>query len=105
MKQRSNIGRAMARTAVLALLMVAAPVVRADADSEREQLARIANEIVRLQALVQQAAREADTKARVRFEYAWLTRDLELVRRGVEDHLDAPRQPRPVTPLTGDYRR
>lgn len=93
------------RAAVLALLMMATPLAHADADSEREQLARIANELVRLQALVQQAAREADAKARVHFEYAWLNRDLELVRRGVEDHLDAPRQPRPVPPLTGDYRR
>jgi RAQPRD family integrative conjugative element protein len=41
---------------------------------------------------------------RVRFRFDWLGRDLALVRRGIEDHADAPRQPRPVPALRGDYR-
>ncbi|HSV46447.1 MAG TPA: RAQPRD family integrative conjugative element protein, partial [Ramlibacter sp.] len=52
-----------------------------------------------------QAAKNADTTARVKFRYDWLGKDLDLVLRGVTDHLDAPRQPRPVPPLVGDYRR
>ena len=87
------------------LMLLAAASARADADSERESLARIAQELRRLQAQVADASRNADTSARVKFRYDWLEKDLELVLRGVTDHLDAPRQPRPVPPLTGDYRR
>jgi len=99
--------RTMSRhtTAVAMLLLMAAGAARADADSEREALARIAQELQRLQVQVSQASRTADTSARVKFRYDWLEKDLELVLRGVTDHLDAPRQPRPVPPLTGDYRR
>ena len=90
---------------IATLLLMAASVARADPDSERESLARIAQELRRLQVQVAQAARTADTSARVKFRYDWLEKDLELVLRGVTDHLDAPRQPRPVPPLAGDYRR
>lgn len=89
-------------TALLALAMSGA---RADADGEREALARIAQELQRLQQQVAESASSADTTARVKFRYDWLEKDLELVLRGVTDHLDAPRQPRPVPPLAGDYRR
>ena len=92
--------------AVLSLLAVLASApVCADADAEREALARIAFDLQRVQEQVREAAREAPGGARVRFEYPYLERDLELVRRGIEEHLDAPRQPRPVPALSGDYRR
>lgn len=94
------------RAATVALLwLMAASTAHADADSEREALARIAQELQRLQGQVAQAATTADTSARVKFRYDWLEKDLELMLRGVTDHLDAPRQPRPVPPLAGDYRR
>jgi RAQPRD family integrative conjugative element protein len=101
------IKRTMFRRAapIAMLLMLIAGAARADTDSERESLARIAQELQRLQDQVAQAAKAADTSARVKFRYDWLEKDLELVLRGVTDHLDAPRQPRPVPPLAGDYRR
>ena len=77
----------------------------ADTDAEREALARIAHELQRVQLLVAESAKTADTSARIRFRYDWLERDLDLVLRGIADHVDAPRQPRPVPPLSGDYRR
>ena len=49
-------------------------------------------------------SKQQETNARLRFRFDWLARDLSLVRRGIEDHLDAPRQPRPVPALRGDYR-
>jgi RAQPRD family integrative conjugative element protein len=94
------------RAALAALpLLLAVGTAHADADGERESLARIAQELRRLQVQVAEASRHADTSARVRFRYDWLEKDLDLVLRGVTDHLDAPRQPRPVPPLAGDYRR
>ena len=76
----------------------------ADEDAQREALARIAHELARLEQLTAEAQRQQDANGRVRFRFDWLGRDLALVRRGIEDHADAPRQPRPVPVLRGDYR-
>jgi len=77
----------------------------ADDELERESLAQLAHELDRLKAQVAQAERTAPTGQRVKFRYDWLQRDLELLRQGVLTHADAARQPRPVTPLRGDYRQ
>lgn len=98
--------RAASALAVFAVLVAAAPAARAnDDDTEREALARISYELARVQQMVAEASKRAPQGQRVRFRYDWLTRDLDLLRQGVEDHADAARQPRPVTPLRGDYRR
>lgn len=76
-----------------------------DAESERENLARVANEIERVQTMVAAAAQDAPTGQRVNFRYDWLQRDLEMVREAIQRHTDAPRQPRPAPPLRGDYRQ
>jgi RAQPRD family integrative conjugative element protein len=77
----------------------------ADVDSEREELARISHELTRLQGAVANASKNAATGQRVRFRYDWLARDLDLMRQGVEAHLDAPMQPRSVPALKHDYRQ
>lgn len=77
----------------------------ADDELEREKLARIAYELENVQALVADAERTAPTGQRVKFRYDWLLKDLEMLRQGVVTHADASRQPRPVTPLRGDYRQ
>ncbi|WP_198972637.1 integrative conjugative element protein, RAQPRD family [Xylophilus sp. ASV27] len=76
-----------------------------DDELERERLSRIAAEIEQVQAMVAEAERSAPTGQRVKFRYDWLQRDLEMLRQGVISHVDAPRQPRPVAPLRGDYRQ
>lgn len=93
--------------ALLAAFAAVAPVraYASDDELEREQLARIAHEIQQLEALVAAASQTKPTGQRVRFRYEWLQRDLQLVREGISQHTDAPRQPRPVTPLRGDYRQ
>lgn len=77
----------------------------ADDELERERLARIASEIEQVQTMVAQAEQSAPTGQRVKFRYDWLQRDLDLLRQGITSHTDAPRQPRPVAPLRGDYRQ
>ena len=87
-------------------LGLASPIVLADADAERESLARIIHELEQLRPLLVEAEAAADADARIRFRYDWLLRDLERVRDGIQQHIDAPRAaPRAVTPLRGDYRR
>jgi len=77
----------------------------ADSDVEREALARIVHKLEVLQTLIDRAELAADADARVRFRYDWLRQDLERVRSGIQEHIEAPRnEPRTVKPLRGDYR-
>jgi len=90
---------------LLGLALTTANVI-ADADGEREALARLAHELNALVPLVAQAESQAEPDARIRFRYDWLRQDLERVRSGIEAHINAPRaEPRKVEPLRGDYRR
>ena len=80
--------------------------VLADADAEREVLARIAHELDALEALIRKAESQAEPDARIHFRYDWLRRDLSRMQQGIQDHIDAPRaEPRTFPPLRGDYRR
>ena len=63
----------------------------ADADAEREVLARIAHELEALSPLLEEAESQANPDARIRFRYDWLRQDLARVRLGVEEHINAPR--------------
>ncbi len=90
----------------LFVLGLASPLVHADADAERESLARIIHELEVIGPLLAEAKAAADPDARIRFRYDWLKKDLERIRQGIQQHIDAPRgEPRPVAPLRGDYRR
>jgi RAQPRD family integrative conjugative element protein len=81
-------------------------VAHADQAGEREHLARLAHEIEALKALVDAAQAQADYPTRIRFQYTWLKQDLERVRHGILEHLNAPLgEPRRIPPLAGDYRR
>jgi RAQPRD family integrative conjugative element protein len=98
--------RSAAATLLAALCLAAALPARAD-DLEREKLARIASELQNVQAMVEDARQSAQERpsGQVQFRYDWLERDLQMMREGIEQHIDAPRQPRPVPPLRGDYRQ
>ena len=81
-------------------------LARADAEGEREQLARVIHELQAVEPLLRAAESQADPDERVRFRYDWLRQDLERVRLGVDEHIRAPRaEPRSFPPLRGDYRR
>ena len=93
---------------VLGLLSAILPVsfAFADANGEREVLARISHELEATEPLIAEAESHANPDARIRFQYDWLRQDLEQVRRGIQEHIDAPRaEPRTFPPLRGDYRR
>ena len=93
---------------LLGVIIICLPstFAHADADGEREVLARIIHELGLLQPLLDEAKTAADMDARIHFRYDWLTNDLTKVRQGIQEHIDAPRaEPRSVPPLRGDYRR
>jgi len=78
----------------------------ADADGEREALARITHELEAIQPVITEAESQANPNARVRFQYDWLRQDLDRIRLGIQAHINAPRsEPRSFPPLRGDYRR
>ena len=78
----------------------------ADGDGERAALARLVHEIEALAPVIDEAEREADADARIRFQYDWLRVDLARMRMAIQEHLEAPSaEPRNVPPLRGDYRR
>ena len=93
---------------VSGLLATALPLhfAVADADGERESLARITHELEAIQPLITEAASQANPDARIRFQYDWLRQDLIKIQQGLQAHIDAPRsEPRTFPPLRGDYRR
>jgi RAQPRD family integrative conjugative element protein len=78
----------------------------ADADAEREALAKIIHELNVLEPLIKQAEANAEEDVRIRFRYDWLRLDLKQIKDGIQAHIDSPRaQPRSFPPLRGDYRR
>ena len=78
----------------------------ADADGEREALARITHELETLEPLISEAASQANPDARIRFNYEWLRQDLTKIQQGIHGHINTPRsEPRTFPPLRGDYRR
>lgn len=90
------------------LLAAVLPVQFASADTngERGALARIIHELQAINPLIAEAASQANPDARVRFQYDWLRQDLDRIRFGIQEHIDAPRsEPRTFPPLRGDYRR
>ncbi len=96
------------RILVLGLLGAALPVqfAIADADGERAALARIVHELQAIEPLITDAASLANPDARIRFQYDWLSQDLNRIRLGIQAHIDTPRsEPRTFPPLRGDYRR
>jgi len=105
--RRVATGALLLAACVFSATLLTARLARADDDQAREQLARIAGELRAIEQMVEQARQSAqsDPSGQVRFRYEWLERDLQLTRQGIEQHLDAPRQPRPVPPLRGDYRQ
>ena len=82
------------------------PALYADTDAEREALTRIVHELQLIDSLITKAQAQADNDARVRFQYDWLRQDMDMLKDGIQAHIDAPRaQPRSFPPLRGDYRR
>jgi RAQPRD family integrative conjugative element protein len=98
----------MTQLLVLVLLgaMLPVPFAAADADAEREVLARVSHELEATGPLIAEAESHANPDARIRFQYDWLRQDIERIRLGIQEHIDAPRaEPRTFPPLRGDYRR
>jgi len=98
--------RTAKRLTLIAGLSLLSSANFADTDAEREALARLIHEIEALAPLIASAESQASPDARIRFRYGWLNRELERIRAGVQEHIDAPcREPRTPPPLRGDYRQ
>lgn len=65
----------------------------ADVWAEREALAKIANELAALEALVMTAKMRSNSSDRTTFEYPVLLDDLRKIRAGISHHLTVPMEP------------
>ena len=75
--------------------LVVTPSAFADADAEREALAKVIHELNALDSLIKRAAANAEQDSRIRFRYDWLRQDLKQIKDGIQSHIDSPRaQPR-----------
>lgn len=95
-------------TLIIGILSALIPIYSAiaDADGEREVLARINHELQTIIPLINQAASQANPDARIQFQYDWLRQDIARIRHGIQEQIDTPRsEPRFFPPLHGDYRR
>jgi len=108
MRNTGRIFMRITQVLIVGLLGATLPVqfAVADTDGERAALARIIHELQAIDPLITEAASQANPDARVRFQYDWLRQDLDRIRLGIQEHIDAPRsEPRTFPPLRGDYRR
>ena len=101
---------ALRHTSILLAGIIAAVMplhlARADAEGEREALARVIHELQALEPLLRAGESQANPDARVRFRYDWLRQDMQRMRLGIQEHINAPRaEPRSFPPLRGEYRR
>lgn len=87
---------------VVAMLLSFSALAEVDGATEEEKryLIKIADELKRIEVLVQQSAAAADPKARVVLDYDALARDVKNLRSALERHVTVPsRTPRRVQPL------
>ena len=85
-------------------LLLGGLVLQADRESERAMLERLIDEIEQLEPFIQNAERERNEAARLRFRYDWLRSDLKKVKTGIEAYLqDTNHSPRTYRALQADY--
>lgn len=87
---------------VMAMLLSLSVVADVDGATEEEKryLIKIADELQRIEILVQQSAATADPNARIALDYDALARDVKTLRGALERHVKVPsRSPRRVQPL------
>ena len=93
-------------TGLLVLGLAAGTPAWAEPELERAELAGLVKEIdFLLQRVDEIQANEADRTARLRFQYPDLRRDLQRMREGIADYIEADLQVgRTFTPISGSYR-
>lgn len=92
--------------AIICMVMILPSWAVADADGEREVLARLQQELQAVEALVLEAEQQADLTQKSTFAYHDLRRDLAAVQTGIQEYVAGSRRmPRVVEPLTGTYQR
>ena len=87
------------------ILSSAAPeIVMRSNSGERRTLARLVQLLQELNHLIIEAETRANPDARIKFDYAQLRYDLQLITQGISAHVHRPDfTPRTVEPIAGNY--
>ena len=88
------------------LFLAAASATVAETSEEMARLKNAQAELAQLQLQLHAAEAAADPDARIHFRYDWLRRDLAIIRRAIQAHIDASTCASTAKPcVRGDYRR
>jgi len=86
------------------LLTLCMNSVNADADLERNNLAKLVQEIDYLMARVDDIQQDSPGNQRITFHYDTLKNDLNMIRVGINDHINQSlKAGRDLKPLSGQY--
>ncbi|MBT7208965.1 MAG: conjugal transfer protein [Gammaproteobacteria bacterium] len=86
------------------LLTLCMNSVNADADLERNNLAKLVQEIDYLMTRVDDIQQDAPANQRITFHYDTLKSDLNMIRIGINDHINQSlKAGRDLKPLSGQY--
>ena len=79
-------------------------IVTRSNSGEKKTLARLVQLLQELNNLITEAETRANPDARIKFDYAQLRYDLQLITRGISAHVHRPDfTPRTVEPIAGNY--
>ncbi len=89
---------------MLVITLLQSPISFADEELENADLSKIVHVLDSLNPLINQAEQQQDKNLRMQFNYAALRSDIDKVKKGIRRKWQSPAiEPRPVTPMQGDY--
>lgn len=85
------------------LLSLLSSSVSATSWAEGEELARLIKHLEAAQSIITKAKFESDKSKRVQFDYAQLTKDIGLIKKGIQSHLHKPLEPRSFEAIKNNF--
>ena len=89
---------------VISLISISSASSFADATQENITLSRISNILNAVYPLIYKAQKESDKNTRIKFQYAWLKKDIKKIQSGIAQKINEKEiEPRVVAPLNTKY--
>lgn len=71
--------------------------------AEGEELSRLIKHLNAAESIITKAKFESDKSKRVQFDYAQLTKDIDLIKKGIKGHLNKPMEPRSFEAIKNNF--
>ena len=90
---------------IIKVISLTAFSVCLEANNEKYELHNVVTELHTVKKIIKQAESSANKDARIRFDYEVLQKDLEKIRQGIQDYINAvQRDPRQLPEINGEYK-